>query len=73
MMLMKLGSRTGLFGERVTDVVGGANVAEDNLLIFDPSEDCELFKFNMARAAGRLLGVCHESGAIVVLIDDGSR
>jgi hypothetical protein len=31
-------------------------------------EDCELFEFNMARVAGGLLGVNHESGAIVALV-----
>jgi hypothetical protein len=69
-MLMELGA-AGLFGERVTDVAGGTNVAKDNLFVFGPSEDCKLFEFNMAGAAGRLLGICHESGAIVVLADDG--
>jgi hypothetical protein len=64
-------SAASLFGKRVTDVVGGANVAEDNMFVFDPSEDCKLFEFNMAGAAGGLLGVCHESGVIVVLVDDG--
>jgi hypothetical protein len=70
MVLVEFGS-TGLLCERVADVVGGANVAKDYLFVFDPSEDCKLFQFNMARAAGRLLGVGHKSCAIVVLIDDG--
>ncbi len=70
MMLMEFCSAC-LLGKRVTDVVGGANVAEENLFVFDPLEDCELFEFNMACAAGGLLGVSHESGAIVVLANDG--
>jgi hypothetical protein len=48
----------GLFLERVGDVVGSADVSKDDLLAFYPSEDCELFEFNMAGAAGGLLGVC---------------
>ena len=50
---------------------GGANVAKDSLLIFDPFEDSELLEFNVARAAGRLLGVSHESCCVIVLADDG--
>ena len=69
-MLMEFCSAC-LLGKRVTDVVGGANVAKENLFVFNPLEDCKLFEFNMACAAGRLLGVCHESGAIVVLVHDG--
>ncbi len=53
-MLMELGAAS-LFGERVTDIVGGANVAEDNLCVEDPFWDCELLEFNMAGASG----VCH--------------
>jgi hypothetical protein len=34
----------------------------------------KLFEFNMVGAAGRLLGVGHKSGTIVVLIlDDGGK
>ncbi len=69
-VLMELGA-AGLFCERVGDVVGSADVSEDDLFVFYPLEDCELFEFNMAGAAGGLLGVCHEAGAIVVLVDDG--
>jgi hypothetical protein len=35
MVLVKFGA-TGLYGEGVTNIVRGANVAENDLLIFDP-------------------------------------
>ena len=41
MMLVELNA-AGLFGERVGYVVGGTNVAEDYLFVFDPLEDSEL-------------------------------
>ena len=72
-MLMEF-CAAGLFGERVTDVVGCANVAKDNLFVFDPLEDCELFEVNMAGASGVVLGVGHKLGsAIVVLVCDGGQ
>lgn len=41
-MLMEYYS-AGLLRERATDVVGETSVAEDNLLVFDPLYDRELF------------------------------
>jgi hypothetical protein len=68
MMLMELCS-AGLLGERVTEIAGGPNIAKDDLLVFNPSEDCKLFEFNMAGASGGVLGVGHKKlGAIVVLV-----
>ena len=59
-VLMKFGAAglfRGGFLERVGDVVGSADVSKDDLLAFYSSEDCELFEFNMAGAAGGVLGV----------------
>jgi hypothetical protein len=44
------------------------------LFVFDPLlQYCKLFEFNMVGVLGGLLGICHKSGTIVVLMNDGGE
>lgn len=54
MMLIKCdASSLLLLGEGVWAIVkSGASVAEYNLLVFDPLEDCELFEFQHGGCIG---------------------
>jgi hypothetical protein len=60
-----------LFCLRIGYIVSHADVAEDDLFVFNPLEYFKLFKFNMVGVPCRLFGICHEAGVIIVFLYDG--